>query len=141
MDKVRKPRVKRRQLEPAGWCVRAAFSPFSTGWGGQWWSLLICDEGLAAFQWPTRKYLIQVLRVGLRAGAAHMPTTIAGDSWPLSVGSNGQESPAVELFSSARLEAIEVKRSRFLWSHVRVRESDQRWRTFTMVDPGLDPVR
>lgn len=137
MIQLRKPSVEGRRLQPAGWRVRAAFSPFATGWGGRWWSLLVCDEGLVAFQWPTRKYLRQMLRIGFIAGVGHAPPQVEGDAWPLSPGSKGQDSPAAELFSRDRLEAIDIKRSRFFWSHVHLREGGRRARVFTVLDPSM----
>jgi hypothetical protein len=137
MKTAQNPRLRGRRLEPVEWRVRSALSPFWLGWGvrSRFWSLLICDEGLAAFEWPGRKYWTVALLVGLRAGVAHQPSTIDGDDWPLSERSKVVASRRALLFPREELAGIDVNRSRWFWSGVRLVGVDgKRW-TFTAADP------
>jgi hypothetical protein len=139
MRTIQNPRLRGRRLEPVEWRVREAFSPFWLGWGlrDRWWALLICDEGLAAFEWPAKKYWDAMLRVGLRAGLAHAPSTIDGDNWPLSENPQRVESRRALLFPRQELTGIDVYRRRFLSSQIRLFGIDgERW-TFTAADPRL----
>jgi len=131
------PRLRGRRLEPVEWRVRASMSPFWLGWGwrGRWWALLICDEGLAAFEWPSRKYWSIMLRVGLRAGLTHSPTIVDGDEWPLSERDGIVVSRKALLFPREELTLVDINRSRWFWSRVRLCDlHGDRW-SFTAADP------
>jgi hypothetical protein len=58
MTQVRNVRLEECRLHPIHWHVRHAFSPMwmKSDWRPRWWSLLICDQGLAAFQWSVGRY-------------------------------------------------------------------------------------
>jgi len=137
MTTAQNPRLRSRRLEPVEWRVRAALSPFWLTWGlrGRWWALLICDEGLAAFEWPAKKYWSMMFRVGLRAGPAHLPSAVDGDDWPISERSDFVASRRALLFPRAELASVDVNRSRWLWSEVRLVDvHGDRW-SFTAADP------
>ena len=134
MQTVSNPELRGRSLTPVNWRVREAHSPFATGWGGQWWSLLLCYEGLAAFQWPYRRYWARMFRIGLVAGAGHMSASVLGDSWPLTERPGPVHAPRALLFPREAL-AIEVRRSRFLWSNVLVTVGNTAPLAFAFMDP------
>jgi hypothetical protein len=137
MTTISNPRLRGRRIEPVEWRVRAALSPFWLGWGlrYRWWSLLVCDEGLAAFEWPSRKHWAMQLRLGFRAGLGALPLTVAGDSWPLSERAAVVESRSALLFPWGALKDLEVRRRRFLANSVRVFEQNGQSWTFTAADP------
>ena len=136
MTKVRNPVLRGRRLEPVEWRVRDALSPFWLGWGwGRWWSLLICDEGLAAFEWHATTYWSTVLRIGFHAGVGHRPTVIDGDNWPLSERAGVVETRAALLFPREQLQTIDIKRAAIFWRRVRIVDvNGGRW-VFTVADP------
>jgi hypothetical protein len=95
---------------------------------------LLCDEGIAAFEWPRRKYWRVQLALGLRAGIANQPSAIEGDAWPLSDGSPDVESQAVVLFPKDAL-TIEIRRRRWFTNEVCIQaRNGERW-NFTFADP------
>jgi hypothetical protein len=132
---VRGAELHGRRLKPTDWHVKTAMSPFSTDLGFAWWSLLICYEGLAAFQWPRGRYWRQMLRNGLVAGLAHVPPTVVGNAWPLQQLEKPVPAPCLQLFLKETLEEVEVRGSRFWWSSIRVLERGARTRCFGFVDP------
>jgi hypothetical protein len=131
--------LRGRRLEPMEWRVRASFSPFArSAWtdNGRWWAVVICDEGLALCEWPRAKYWREMLKIGLRAGIAHAPTSVAGDAWPLVDGA-GTEVKRAQLFPREELSGIVVNRSRWLWSKVHLLDNaGHRW-SFTLIDPRI----
>ena len=129
------PRLRGRRLEPVEWRVRDALSPFWSGWSQRFYSLLVCDEGIAAFQWPSRKYWPVALMVGFRAGVAHLPSSIIGDSWPLSAHMHVVDAPSALLFPRADLRIVEIRRRRWLTNEVRLIDTQQVMRRFTAADP------
>jgi len=135
MTKIRNPTLNGRNLEPVGWRVRDAMSPFFTRWGRCCWALLLCDEGLAAFEWPRRMYWPLMLRLGMVAGLGHHPPTVAGDGWPLSGGSRQVDAPSALLFERAEITAIQVIRRRVFTNEIAVLGSRGRLQTFTVADP------
>jgi len=136
MVEIRNPRLRGRRLEPTEWRVREAISPVLSGSGWRFWALLLCDEGVAAFEWPRAKYWRVMLRIGIRAGLAHQPSTIDGDSWPLTEHASVVESPSAVLFAKSDTAAIEIRRRRWLTTELRIRQQDgkKRW-IFTIADP------
>ncbi len=131
---LRDAELRGRHLKPIDWQVRAAVSPFSTGWGGRWWSLLLCYEGIVAFQFPQRRYWAHMLRVGLVAGVAHVTPTVGGDDWPLSE-RGAVLAPRAMLVPRDALAKVEIRRSRVFWSHVRLYEVDAGCQSFSFIDP------
>jgi hypothetical protein len=134
MIEIQNPQLRGRRLEPLGWRVRDAMSPLWSGYGWRLWALLLCDEGIAAFEWPRPKYWREMLSIGFGAGVAHQPSTIDGNSWPLMEQSSLVESPSAILFPKVDMSAIEIRRSRWFTNEVRVRRADgERW-VFTIGD-------
>jgi len=128
--------IRGKRLHPLGWRIRAVLSPLWSFGGWRWWSVLACDEGLALVPWPFKKWLSVVLRVGIRAGVAHMPTTISSDEWPLSEAHRHDfEVAGVQAIPRALLSRIEVTNERWLWRHIRIRDSGSGETTLTLVDP------
>ena len=93
----------------------------------------MCYEGVAAFQWPYRKHWWRMLRIGIVAGSGQSPTVL-GDSWPLGEIRGPVHAPRAMIFPRETL-AIEVRRSRFLWSYVMVSEGTSAPVAFAFMDP------
>jgi hypothetical protein len=137
MIRVQNPRIQQGRLAPTDWGVVDALSPFwirRWGWRHRYFALLICAEGLAAFEWPAHKYWATMLRIAYRAGVWRLPTDLEEDSWPLSDRAQIVESRLAFLFAFEEIEEIEVKRSRFLWSTVRVHETGGQSWDFTIAN-------
>jgi hypothetical protein len=131
---VREARLRGTRLEPANWKVCRAFSPFWSGWGGRWWALLVCDEGLAAFEWPRRKYWARQLRLGLTAGRGQ-PPAVDADSWPLTERSSPVEAKSAILYPRESIAAVEVKRRRFFTNELHVIDAAGQRTVYTIADP------
>lgn len=131
---VREVALCSRRLKPMEWHVRSAISPFATAWGWKWWSILVCEEGLAAFQFAQRRFWAYQLRAGLVAGVSHVTPVVHGDEWPLG-GKETIVAPRAMLFPRDSIKCIEVQRARVFWSHVRIFPSDGGRSSFDLVDP------
>jgi hypothetical protein len=131
---VREARLRGRRLEPADWRVRRAFSPFWSGWGGRWWALLVCDEGLAAFEWPRRKYWARQLRLGLAAGGGQRPA-VEADCWPLNERLSLVEARSAILYPRDTIAGVAVKRRRFFTNELHVIDATGHRTVYTIADP------
>jgi hypothetical protein len=135
MSEIRNPRLRGRRLDPVEWRVREALSPFWSAWGWRFWSLLLCDEGIVAFEWPRRKYCRIMFLAGMRAGVAHLPTAVRGDVWPLSERSQDVKTRSAILFENSIISSIEVRRRRWFTNGICFICNDgKRW-VFTAADP------
>jgi hypothetical protein len=125
--------LRRGKLEPLGWRVREAFSPF---WSlsQRWWSLILCVEGLVAVRLPVSEWWPIVLRAGLRAGVSHLPTTVAGGNWPLSVPHNEIKLRSPRLFPRESIARLEVVESRFFWNNIHIVDREGKRLVLTMAD-------
>jgi hypothetical protein len=134
MTQVRNVRLEECRLHPIHWHVRHAFSPtwMKSDWRPRWWSLRICDQGLAAFQWPAGRYWRTQVRRGLSAGLGGLPP-ISGDSWPLTE-RGAVSSPSALIFARDHLVRIDAIDSRFLWKKIRLNERNGHHATFVLAD-------
>lgn len=133
MRELLNPSLNRRHLAPVGWRVRDALSPWVSHAGFRWWALLLCEEGLAALQWPARQYLAANLRIGVVAGTGNHPR-VRGDAWPLRPEMDAP-SPRALLFPRADIERLEFRRRLWRPSELRLYPTMGRSHRFGALDP------
>jgi hypothetical protein len=130
MMQIRNVQLHDGYLSPVNWQVRDAVSPLwlAWDWRPRWWALLFCDQGVAAFQWPTAK----LMRVQLVRWPSRWPT-VSGDSWPLTE-RGAVSSPSALIFARDHLTRIDAIDSRFLWKKIRLYERNGHQATFVLAN-------